>query len=184
MGVRRAWLVVAVLLVPGRARSDEHWGELCAGVEHGRASVLWGGRASFAWNTPKEQPALKNLALVLDYSRLTGEHETTQVRHETLLGGVRRVFALRPDRTHRQKKVQLFLQGLTGLLWSTATDRTPRKHEPAWALAVGGGVDLLVLGTPEFALRFQGDFVIPASDVNPIPRGSANLVWRLGEGRH
>jgi hypothetical protein len=169
MRVSRAWLVVAVLLIPSASRADDHFADWFLGFSWAQASTLLGAHSSFAWTVP--EPDWENLSVVGDFSAHFGSHDGDKVALLTYLVGPR---------------------------WSVAGDRSPkwlpsghalfggvtlnggRDEGTDFALALGGAwehVPPAVRKEGGWSWRVQVDYVV--RDGDNFPRASFGLVKRF-----
>lgn len=177
MRVRRPWLLLMVLLIPGvlftpaAAHADDHRAELfAAGFSFVPGSLLLGPHVAFGMTLPK--PGSKDFSVVTDFSTHFGPDEDTGKRVTFAAGG--RWSATLRDHFELVHSARALLGGVYG------TDLGVGDTD--FAFLVGYEAEYIPNRTRAayegWAFRAQADYVVRKGDSENFFRFSTGVVYR------
>jgi hypothetical protein len=173
MRVRRPWLFLLVLLVPGIARADDHKADVMAALSYGNGSTTWGPHVSAACVLPVLD---RRLSVLGDMSSHFGSDDGNDADRVAMMGGFR--FTATKPGTYSEH--QPFGHVLLGAVHSHEGG-----EDTDFAVAFGGGYEFVpnraakssgaTPGHEGVAFRVQLDYLAGAG----FFRFSGGVVYRF-----
>jgi hypothetical protein len=181
MGMRRIFVVLALLLFGAQARAHEHKMEALLGGSVVDGSALGGVDFSYVLYLPKLKGEVKRTtdwALFADFGTNWGSHEGEARTQVAATMGLRRVFPLRKAHT---TLIQPYLHG--EVAYVRTQDEGASGVDKVGGYGLGGGVDFCFIDRRSVCARVQGDYLWLEWSKGTVPsyaRLSFGVVFRIG----